>query len=369
MAFGTRLPFPLPRPFGTVDAEPELVGSAAGVATATGALTLEKELAGTSAGVATVTATLLVATTNELASTPAGIATASSTLSVFILLAGQSDGTATVSGHTHYHYLYSTIAGVATVTAGSLTEQAGAGYPIPYPFLAEDIPAGGPAMNLLDGVAKGRSTNTGTLTQVFELAGSSAGVATVTGVISLSGTPLLSASQINGIATVTAFLSNGLLDDDGDFIIELAGTADGVATVTNTGFIHTQFLDNPSIYLYQIHNVGVGFDDTDDVSGRSGFVSQSYTDGDTVADFDRYLYQLHNVGVGFDDTDDVSLRSDFVSQSYPDGDNVIDWDRYLYQLVNVLNLDPVAFGTVVINEGFSGGSKFVNDPAPPGQKL
>jgi len=92
--------------------------------------------------------------------------------------------------------------------------------------------------------------------------------------------------------------------------------------------------DAQNRYLYLLANVGVGFDDTDDNSGSTGYVSQSYPDG-TVLEQNRYLYLLANLGVGFDDTDDNSGSTGFVSQSYPDG-TVIGQNRYLYLLANVI---------------------------------
>lgn len=88
-------------------------------------------------------------------------------------------------------------------------------------------------------------------------------------------------------------------------------------------------------FLYLLANVGVSFDPTDDDSGSTGFVSQTYPDG-AVVDFDRWLYLLANVGVGFNNTDDASGDSGFVSQTYPDGNIWEDFDRYLYLLCNVI---------------------------------
>ena len=102
-------------------------------------------------------------------------------------------------------------------------------------------------------------------------------------------------------------------------------------------------------------------------------MSQTFPDGDTVEDWNRVHYWLYNCGVSFDPTDTKSSHPGFVSQTFVDGNVTEDWDRYLYHLYTAILADPVAFGTVVANEGFAGegrqANKFVKDPAPPGQKL
>lgn len=111
---------------------------------------------------------------------------------------------------------------------------------------------------------------------------------------------------------------------------DLAATAAGDSTAAGL----LTFPEAQNRYLYLLANVGVGFDDTDDNSASTGFVSQSYPDG-ALIDFNRYLHLLANVGVGFDGTDDNSASTGFVSQSYPDGD-VVSFNRYLYLLAYII---------------------------------
>jgi hypothetical protein len=383
MAFGTHLPFPLPRPFtladtglsgtsagvatvtGTLTNEaggPVFVGQSDGVAAVTGTLLLIKDLSGSSDGVATVSGSLFVGP--ALIATSDGIATVSGTLSVIADLSGSSAGTATVTGDLAYRYLYGTPAGTATVSGDLFSGIPGldAGFEIPYPFLG-----GGRSFDLLTSSSlRGQAAVSGTLSISVLPVTSTAGIATVSGTLFTEAGPAWMSASSTGQATVSAWLLNRV---DAN-IVELAGTSAGTSTVIGTGFLTIEFPDPvlSSRFLYQYVNVGVGFDPIDDTSGRSDYTSQTFPDGDAI-DGKRFLYEYVNVGVGFNDTDSASGRSDFTSQTFPDGNIWEDFDRYLYQLVNVLNLEPSTYPTVVINEGYAGNNQMVNDPAAPGQKL
>ena len=137
------------------------------------------------------------------------------------------------------------------------------------------------------------------------------------------------ASKFEGSSTGEGFVSAELYTDG---VIELEGVSTGIGVVYHIGDLDFSFTDIVAEAYYQYGNVGVGFDPTDTTAGLD---SNAFHDGDITDDFARYLYQYVDVGVGFDYTDDVSGQDGFVSQSYPDGDIIEDWGRFLYQYLNV----------------------------------
>ena len=187
--------------------------------------------------------------------------------------------------------------------------------------------------------------------------------------LTLTGPPHLNASNFGypdsaGVATVTGTIFVGQLDGGGDPIIELAGSSAGVATVVHSGFITAIAAENTNIFtLYLYNNIGVSFDPTDTYTGSATLISNASPDGVT-RDLLRVLYLLINVGVGFDDTDDESSNPLFVSQTYPDGD-IVDFGRYLYLVLNLIRERNTQGGRLVILPGYNDRNEFNPRPAPP----
>ena len=146
---------------------------------------------------------------------------------------------------------------------------------------------------------------------------------------------------IDGVATVSGTLQQGLDDGDGDIIVEL-GTAlnpnfiNGTSSVTGWRYLLKDKPRPVETFLHWYMNVGFGFGDIDDVSDRSDFVDQWYPDGHTEVSFDRFLHWYMNIGFGFRDVDDVSDHPDFVEQWYPDGDTEVSFSRWLHMYLNVI---------------------------------
>ncbi len=115
-----------------------------------------------------------------------------------------------------------------------------------------------------------------------------------------------------------------------DGTAELSMTSTGDAFMFNIGSIIGGLDPIDKIRGYYVYgNVIVGFDPTE-AGGADG----------NIIDFNRYMGLYLDVGVGFDYTDDVSARSGFVSQSYPDGDIIRDFARYKWQYVNITTEEP-----------------------------
>lgn len=260
--------------------------------------------------------------------------------------------------------LAANLTGTGTVT-GTLGIAIGAGllagFEIPYSFLGT-----GRAVDDVVGIVKGRSTVISTLSIVVVPTVSSDGVATVTGTLFTAAGPAWMAATSVGTSTVTGWLLNRVNAN----VVELIGTSDGVATVDNYAWLTINMTPDPvaqARYLYLLANVGVSFDPTDDDSGDSRWVSQTYTDGAVIV-FDRYLYLLGNIGVSFDPTDDDSTDPRFVSQTFVDGDTV-EFSRYLYLLSVVMDAEPVAYGNLTVGPGYRGQEHALPDRTPPSQRL
>lgn len=192
---------------------------------------------------------------------------------------------------------------------------------------------------------------------------SSAGVAIVTADLFTQGGPEYMSGSTTGVVTVGGNLQVGVVDGDGDFIVELVGSSAGVATVTVT-------MDPPNrpavLYLYV--NVGVGFDNYDDPSGRADYVAFTGVDGDNSPSLlPMVLHQAVNVGVSFDDYDLYSGPVDFIDQTYPDGHNR-DVGRYLYQYLCVIK-GRSALGKLAILPSYADRHEYVPRPEPPSNEF
>ena len=76
---------------------------------------------------------------------------------------------------------------------------------------------------------------------------------------------------------------------------------------------------------------------------------------DIAADFARYLFNITNVGVAFDDTDEISTRTvgsvadpvRTINEAFPDGHIRDDFARFLYQFQQVIEA-PTTEGRLIL---------------------
>lgn len=183
----------------------------------------------------------------------------------------------------------------------------------------------------------------------------------------------LPTATVAGSTTVTGSLYVATDAGGGKHSHELAGTIAGVCTVLSAwpwltiappGTDPVTFLLTPDdAYWYFYANIGVGFDDIDDASGLTGFVSQTYPDGNLVDIDYQVFYHLKNIGVGFEPIDDASTHTNFVSQTFPDG-NLTDIDYPIwYQELNTIYGGIDADNQLVILPGWT--PKIPPSKAPP----
>lgn len=243
--------------------------------------------------------------------------------------------------------------------------------------------------------AQGSSTATGFLAVTINLAGTSSGVATVTGVVHeliwAQGT-----STVTGALTVTTGLvdlagnTNGVATATGILQVPLDTTAGfeipyllGLGGVTNISLVST--VAGNSLVIGALHQInqlsatptgastttgaltvtgsqklagttnGVGslrgelfINAIRNLAGTSNGVATVYVSNTHLIgglDVDprslTYMYLYVNMGVGFNPTDDASALTDFFSQTFPDGHTRDSFWEYLYAFLNIgVGFDP-----------------------------
>jgi hypothetical protein len=198
-----------------------LAGTSTGVSTDSGVMAVARALAGTSTGLSTTTGDLEGSSAATLDGSAAGLSTTTGTLSVVRGLVGQSDGlsTAGATAMAAQRVLVGSAGGLSTTTAA----------------LARAVPMDGASggastasattlatAGLPGGVSTGASTTTGTLAVARALAGSATGASTVTGAVARA-VPV--AGSAAGLSTTTGTLTVAKT---------LVGSASGISTAGGT---------------------------------------------------------------------------------------------------------------------------------------
>lgn len=198
-----------------------LAGTAIGISTTTGTLSVARPLAGTAGGLSTTTGTLAVA--RALAGSVTGLSsTTTGALIVARTLVGTSGGLSTTTGALAVgRALVGTSDGVSTDTGAIIVARTLAGTSTGQSTVTGDL--AGSSAKTLDGSAGGLSTTTGALSVTRGLAGSSDGLSTAGGTALIAQRALVGSAA--GLSSTTAALARA---------VPLAGTAAGLSTTSGS---------------------------------------------------------------------------------------------------------------------------------------
>lgn len=217
-----------------------LVGTSTGVSTDTGVMAVARALAGTSIGQSTVTGDLAGSSAKTLDGSAAGLSTTTGALSVTRGLAGQSAGlsTAGATAMVAQRALVGSAGGLSTTTgalaravplagstdgtsAASATTLATAGLPGGMSNGAATATGALVVARALVATTTGQSSTTGALARAVPLAGSAAGLSTATGALTVARTLVGSASGVSTAGGTSVTVARAL-----------AGSTSGLSTTT-----------------------------------------------------------------------------------------------------------------------------------------